>query len=92
MSNRYQRTNEEVFVEDSPHPRHRTKERILRHKIIKYECQVCGLGPIWNDKPMTLILDHINGVHNDNRLENLRFVCSNCDCQLDTYKSKNRKK
>jgi len=40
---------------------------------------------------MPLILDHINGVNNDNRLENLRFVCSNCDSQLDTYKSRNRK-
>lgn len=27
-----------------------------------------------------------------NRIENLRFVCSNCDSQLDTYKSKNKKK
>jgi len=40
-------------------------------------------------KPMPLILDHINGINNDNRIENLRFVCSNCDTQLPTYKSKN---
>jgi hypothetical protein len=40
---------------------------------------------------MVLILDHINGYNNDNRIENLRFVCSNCDSQLDTYKSRNIK-
>lgn len=40
---------------------------------------------------MPLILDHVNGINNDNRIENLRFVCSNCDSQLHTYKSKNRK-
>jgi single-stranded DNA-specific DHH superfamily exonuclease len=40
---------------------------------------------------MPLILDHINGINDDNRLENLRFLCSNCDSIQDTYKSKNRK-
>lgn len=39
---------------------------------------------------MSLILDHINGNNKDNRLENLRIVCSNCDATLDTYKDKNR--
>lgn len=34
---------------------------------------------------MSLILDHVNGVHNDNRLENLRIVCPNCAATLDTH-------
>lgn len=42
-------------------------------------------------KPLVLILDHKNGVNNDNRLENLRFVCSNCDSQLETYKNRRGK-
>ena len=41
---------------------------------------------------MPLILDHKNGINNDNRLENLRFLCSNCDSIQDTYKSKNKNK
>jgi len=85
------KTNEEVFVADSSYPRHRLKERIIKQKLIKYCCAICELEPYWNNKPMTLVLDHINGSNNDNRLENLRFVCSNCDSQLDTYKSKNRR-
>lgn len=91
--NRYgeTRTNEAVFVENSTYARHLIKKRILKQDLIKYECFICGLGPIWNNHPMPLILDHINGINNDNRLENLRFVCSNCDTQLPTYKSKNRK-
>lgn len=80
----------DVFVESSTYPRHRLKERIIAGNMIVYQCACCGIGPEWNGKPMPLILDHKNGVNNDNRLENLRFVCSNCDSQLPTYKSKNR--
>jgi hypothetical protein len=34
---------------------------------------------------MALILDHVNGVANDNRLENLRVLCPNCAATLDTH-------
>ena len=40
---------------------------------------------------ISLILDHINGVHNDNRIENLRIVCPNCNAGLDTFAGKNNK-
>ena len=83
------RLDEDVFVVNSDYARHLIKARIIKDDKIEYKCQCCNIGPEWNGKPMPLILDHINGIHNDNRLENLRFVCSNCDSQLDTYKSKN---
>jgi hypothetical protein len=82
--------DEVVFCENSTYARHSVKARIRTNNLIEYKCACCGLGPEWHGKPMPLILDHINGVNNDNRLENLRFVCSNCDSQLPTYKSKNR--
>lgn len=82
---------ESVLVENSTYPRHSLKKRILDEKLILYKCDICNIEPYWNGKPMPLILDHINGINNDNRLENLRFVCSNCDSQLPTYKSKNKK-
>lgn len=80
-----------VMVQHSTYARHSLKKRLIAEGIIKYECKICQLGPIWRGKPMMLILDHINGVSDDNRRKNLRFVCSNCDSQLPTYKSKNRK-
>ena len=83
---------DKVLVENSNYPRHALKRKLLKNNMLEYKCQMCGLGPFWNEKPMPLILDHINGTNNDNRLNNLRFVCSNCDSQLDTYKSKNKKK
>ena len=86
------REDSDVFVENSTYARHKLKERIIKQNMIPYECGCCSIGPEWNGKPMPLILDHINGVNNDNRLDNLRFVCSNCDSQLDTYKSRNRKR
>jgi ribosomal protein L44E len=91
--NRYgnRKNDSEVFVFNSTYPRHKLKERIIKQKLIPYKCDVCDNNAIWQNKPMTLILDHINGINNDNRIENLRFVCSNCDSQLPTYKSRNRK-
>ena len=86
------RKDEDVFVQNSTYARHRLKQRIIKQNLIEYRCSCCGIGPTWNDKPMPLILDHRNGVNNDNRLSNLRFVCSNCDSQLDTYKARNIKR
>lgn len=84
--------DEEIFVENSTYSRGNLKKRIIDDNKIEYICCMCGVGPVWMEKPMPLVLDHKNGINNDNRLENLRFVCSNCDTQLPTYKSKNKRK
>jgi 5-methylcytosine-specific restriction endonuclease McrA len=84
-------TNEDVFIENSSYARHLIKKRIIEHKLIEYKCKCCGLTDIWNNKKISLQLDHINGVNDDHRLQNLRFLCPNCHSQQDTYASKNRK-
>jgi predicted nucleic acid-binding Zn ribbon protein len=38
---------------------------------------------------MALIIDHVNGVATDNRLENLQIVCPNCAATLDTHCGRN---
>lgn len=53
-------------------------------------CAICGIADIWNNKPITFILDHINGDAANSAPTNLRLICPNCDSQLDTYKSKNK--
>lgn len=52
-------------------------------------CEICHQTE-WMGQPIPLVLDHINGRSSENRLDNLRVVCGNCDMQLPTYKSKNK--
>lgn len=54
-----------------------------------HKCSICGVVD-WMNKPMPMILDHIDGHSTNNNITNLRLVCSNCDTQLPTYKSKNK--
>jgi 5-methylcytosine-specific restriction endonuclease McrA len=82
--------NKVVFVENSTYGRHHAKQRLIKENLIPYVCSICSLEPVWNGIKLSLQLDHINGVNDDNRMENLRFVCPNCHSQQDTYAAKNR--
>lgn len=81
-------SNEDVFVENSTYARHHIKKRVISQNLIKYECEMCGNSGKWLNQDLPLILDHKNGINNDNRIENLRFLCSNCDSLLPTYKNR----
>jgi len=67
------------------------KRRLVNEGLMEYKCVFCGNKGEWMGHKMTLVLDHINGVNNDNRIENLRLVCPNCDAILPTYCGKNKK-
>jgi hypothetical protein len=58
-------------------------------KIRLHQCQICGITE-WQNKPVPLVMDHIDGNSENNKPDNLRLVCGNCDMQLPTYKSKNK--
>jgi HNH endonuclease len=80
---------EEILVANSTYPRGKLKRRLLRAGLKEHVCEMCGQGETWNGRRMSLILDHVNGVSNDNRLENLRMVCPNCAATLDTHCGRN---
>lgn len=42
-------------------------------------------------KSLVFVLDHIDGDAANNKRDNLRLICPNCDSQLETFKSKNKK-
>ena len=85
-------SNEEVFIENSTFPRQKIKNRIIKENLLVYECEKCMNKGEWNGEKLSLHLDHKNGVENDHRLENLRFLCPNCHSQTDTYAGKANKK
>jgi len=74
------------------------KEILFQHGLKENKCEVCGISE-WMGKELRCQIHHINGVNNDNRLENLQILCPNCHSQTDTYcgnknkpKNSNRKK
>lgn len=82
---------EEVLVENSVYFNSANlKTKLLKYNLLKYECQICGIKD-WNGIDLSLQLDHINGISNDNRIENLRLLCPNCHSQTDTYAGKKKK-
>jgi hypothetical protein len=74
-----------VLVEGSTYHRGHLKRRLFEEGIKTPACELCGQGELWRGRPMALILDHVNGVPDDNRLENLQIVCPNCAATLDTH-------
>jgi len=78
-----------VFCKNSSYNRANLKNRIIKDGLIEYKCE-CGITEKWQGKRLVLQIDHINGVNNDNRLENLRFLCPNCHSQTEDYAGKNR--
>ena len=82
---------DEILVENSTY----TSSADLRRRLIaeglkEAKCECCGIDT-WLGQPLPLALDHINGDHTDNRIENLRIVCPNCHALTPTWRRRNAK-
>ena len=74
-----------ILIKNSLYPRSHLKTRLLKNNLLKTDCYICGQNALWRGKPLVMILDHINGVNDDNRLKNLRMLCPNCNSQQKTF-------
>ena len=61
-------------------------------KLYGEQCTICGIGPEWNGKYLSLQVDHINGINDDNVSSNLRLVCPNCHTQTETFSYKHHRR
>lgn len=67
--------------------------RLLARKFIEetsgWKCSICQ-SQEWMGQKIPLVVDHANGNPEDNRIENIRLVCGNCNMQLPTFAGRNR--
>ena len=77
-------TDEEVFCRNTEASQQALRKRFKEKAYAPYVCAICGQPSNWQGKPLTLVLDHIDGDNKNAELDNLRWVCPNCNQQLPT--------
>lgn len=79
----YQKASiQQVLIENSSYTNSgKLRIRLIKEGLKENKCEVCGCTE-------SLELHHINGNHQDNRLENLQILCANCHRKTDTFRGK----
>ena len=83
---------DKILVKNSRFQSHKLKKRLFKEGFKKPKCEECGWAKTSIDGRIPIELDHINGDHMDNRIENLRILCPNCHSLKPTHRGLNRKK
>ena len=86
------RSLNEILVKDKNYQSHKLRLRLFREKIKEKKCELCGWAEMSKDGRLPLELNHINGNHSDNRLENLQILCPNCHSLQPTHRGRNKKR
>lgn len=81
----------EILTIDSDYNTNRLKNRLIGAGLLEHKCSACK-NTTWNKLPIPIELDHIDGDHTNNTIENLRILCLNCHGQTPTWRGRNIKR
>lgn len=82
---------EKLLIQDSTAQSFVLKKRLFAEGLKSPYCELCGWAETSSDGRVPVELDHINGNHHDNRIENLRILCPNCHSLQPTHRGRNKK-
>jgi hypothetical protein len=80
-----------LLVADTYRSRNNLKNRLIRAGIKQNCCEECGVSQ-WRGRRLSIALHHVNGDGQDNRLENLKFLCPNCHSQTENFSGRGRRR
>jgi hypothetical protein len=82
----------EILVQNSDYMNSSTlKKRLVDAALLEYKCNRCGISN-WLGEKLSLQLEHKNGDHTDNRIDNLCLLCPNCHSLTPTFAGRNTRK
>jgi len=67
---------------------HSLRKRLVKENYFEHKCYKCN-HTRWNNEPIPLELEHKDGDHSNNNLDNLTLLCPNCHAQTSTYRGRN---
>ena len=83
---------DKILVKESNFQSFKLKKRLFVEGLKKPACEMCGWAERSEDGRIPVELDHVNGDHYDNRIENLRILCPNCHSLQPTHRGRNQKR
>jgi hypothetical protein len=81
---------DDYLSNEYPIQSNRLRRRLIKDGVLKRRCSGCKLDS-WLDQPIPLELDHVDGNHMNNALDNLRLLCPNCHALTSTFRGKNKR-